>query len=122
MLLYQTKIKDFSFKFFADNKIATVSLEIECKDDEMRKIYFQKIESLQSILKEEYINDVIFDEYHTLSTGKIISKIWVEIDGVCINNPKTWDTIFDFYNEKMDAFERFFYEYEDYIRDLELNT
>ena len=30
--------------------------------------------------------------------------------------------IFDFFAEKMDAFERFFYENEDYIKDLEINT
>ncbi|MDK2773180.1 MAG: DUF4268 domain-containing protein, partial [Flavobacterium sp.] len=29
---------------------------------------------------------------------------------------------FDFFNEKMSAFELFFYEYEDYINDLETNT
>jgi hypothetical protein len=30
--------------------------------------------------------------------------------------------IFDFFNKNMDAFERFFYENEDYIKDLEINT
>jgi len=46
----------------------------------------------------------------------------VEIDRVSINNPATWEKIYDFFNEKMTAFEIFFYEYEDYIRDLEINT
>ena len=44
-LLYNTKIKDFSFKFYADNKKAIVSLDIESKNFENRIIYFQKIES-----------------------------------------------------------------------------
>ena len=51
-----------------------------------------------------------------------MSRIWVEKTGVSINNKATWDETFDFFYEKMDAFERFFYEYEDYLKDLEINT
>ena len=41
-MLYDTKIKDFSFKFYVDNKKAQVTLDIEPKDEEKRKIYFEK--------------------------------------------------------------------------------
>lgn len=121
-LLYNTKIKDVSFKFFVDNKKAQVLLDIEPKDDEKRKIYFEKVESLKTILLEEYLPEAIFERNHYLESGKIISRIWVETDGISINNKATWTTIFDFFNENMDAFERFFYENEDYIKDLEINT
>lgn len=46
-LLYDTKIKDFSFKFYADNKKAEVSLDIEMKDELFRNAYYEKIESLK---------------------------------------------------------------------------
>jgi hypothetical protein len=121
-LLYNTKIKDVTFKFYADNKKAQVVLDIEPKDEEKRKIYYEKIESLKNILKEEYIEDVVFERNYYLENGKIISRIWVEITEISINNRKTWDIIFDFFNEKMSAFELFFYENEDYIKDLEVNT
>ena len=45
-LLHKTKIKDFAFKFYADNKKIEVMLAIECKDEDLRKIYFQKIECI----------------------------------------------------------------------------
>lgn len=121
-LLYNTKIKDFTFKFHVDNKKAQVLIDIEPKDEEKRKIYYEKIESLKTILLEEYLEDVIFERNFYLETGKCISKIWVEKTGISLFNKASWDEIFDFFNEKMDAFERFFYEYEDYIRDLEINT
>lgn len=121
-LLYNTKIKDFTFKFHVDNKKAQVLIDIEPKDEEKRKIYYEKIESLKTILLEEYLEDVIFERNFYLETGKCISKIWVEKTGISLFNKASWDEIFDFFNEKMDAFERFFYEYEDYIRDLETNT
>lgn len=121
-LLYNTKIKDFSFKFYVDNKKAQVLLEIEPKDDELRKIYFEKVESLKQVLIDEYIEDVIFERDFYLENGKIVSRVWVQLDYISVNNKNTWPKIFDFFNEKMSAFELFFYEYEDYLKDLEINT
>lgn len=121
-LLYDTKIKDVSFKFFVDNKKAFVLLDIEPKDDEKRKIYFEKIESLKAILLEEFLPEAILEKDYYLETGKAISRVWVELTGIALFNRDTWPVIFDFFNENMDAFERFFYEYEDYIKDLEINT
>ena len=121
-LLYDTKIKDFTFKFYVDNKKAQVLIDIEPKDEEKRKIYYEKIESLKTILLEEYLDDAVFERNFYLETGKCISKIWVEKTGISLFNKDSWNDIFDFFYEKMDAFERFFYEYEDYIRDLETNT
>lgn len=121
-LLYNTKIKDFSFKFNADNKKAMVSLDIESKNLEHRIIYFQKIESLQTILREEYLPSILFNQNFQLDTGKIISRVWVELEGVSINNKATWPVIFEFFSKNMKLFELFFYEYEDYIKNLEINT
>lgn len=121
-LLHNTKIKDVSFKFYADNKKVQVILEIEPKDDEKRKIYFEKVESLKTILLEEHLSDAIFERHFFLENGKEVSRIWVELTNVSINNRKSWPEIFDFFAEKMAAFELFFYEYEDYIKDLEINT
>lgn len=121
-LLYDTKIKDFSFKFYVDNKKAQVTLDIEPKDEEKRKIYFEKIESLQQILHVDFMSNAIFERNFHLETGKVISKIWVEKTNISVFNKNTWPEIFYFFNEKMDAFERFFYEYKDYIEDLEMNV
>jgi hypothetical protein len=121
-LLYDTKIKDVSFKFYVDNKKAQVMLDIEPKEEEKRKIYFEKIESLKAILLEEFLPEAIFEKDHYLENGKAISRIWVELNGISLYNRASWASTFRFFSINMDAFERFFYEYEDYIRDLETNT
>ena len=121
-LLYNTKIKDVSFKFYVDNKKAQVLLDIESKDEEKRNIYFEKIESLKNILLEDYLDNVIFERNFFLENGKLVSRVWVEKLGISINNKNSWPEIFDFFAENMDAFESFFYENEDYIKDLEINT
>jgi len=121
-LLYDTKIKDVSFKFYVDNKKAQVMLDIEPKEDENRIIYFEKMESLRTILHDEFLPEAVFERNFYLENGKVISRVWVELSGISLYNMASWAAIFRFFNLSMDAFERFFYEYEDYIRDLDINT
>ncbi len=116
-ILYDTKIKDFSFKFSADKKKAEVSLDIEIKDEIFRNAYYEKIWSLEDLLKD-YVGEFQKEEFYTLENGKIISRIWVEKTGVSIFNKNSWREIFDFFVEKMDGFERFFYDFEDFIKDI----
>ncbi len=115
-ILYDTKIKDLSFKFYIDNKKAQVSIDIEMKNYEKRNLYFEKIESFKTILESEYIKDLIWDKIYYLENGKIISKIWVEENDVSYSNQQKWDIIFDFFFEKMEKFELFFNEYEAIIK------
>lgn len=117
-ILYDTKIKDFSFKFFVDNKKAQVLIDIEMRDAEKRKAYFEKLESLKTILEEEFIKDLVFESKHTLESEKTISRIWVEKLQVSVSNRQYWDEIFDFFNEKMNKLEQFYLEYEDFIKDI----
>lgn len=118
-VLYDTKIKDFSFKFFVDNKKAQVLIDIENRNNEKRTAYFEKLEALKNILEEEFISDLVFEKDYVLENGKTISRIWVEKSGVGYSNRNHWDTIFDFYYEKMDALERFYLEYDEFIKDIE---
>ncbi len=121
-ILYDTKIKNFSFKFFADNKKGQVSIDVEHRNDEKRILYFEKLESLKTILEDDFIKDLVFEKNFTLESGKTISRVWIEKTGLSISNRNHWDEIFDFFYEKMNALEMFFWEYGDYIRDLEMNT
>ena len=118
-VLYDTKIKDFSFKFYVDNKKAQVSIEIENRNQDKRYAYFEKIEVLKNIIEEEFLKDLVFEKDYTLENGKTISKIWVEKAEVSVSNRNYWDEIFDFFFEKMNALEMFYLEYDEFIKDIE---
>lgn len=120
-LLHNTKIKDVSFKFEIEPRKVAVGFFIECKSDDLRKIYFEKMVSLKTILIENYLPDALFEEHFTLENGKVISKIWVEKQEIKLYNKDYWAGIYYFFYEKMEQFEYFFYEYQDYIQDLEIN-
>jgi hypothetical protein len=121
-LLYDTKIKDFSFKFYVDNTKAQVLIDIEHRNDEKRNAYFDKLYSLRNILQDEFISDLVFEKEYFLDNGKTISRIWTQKDYVSVSKRSDWNSIFDFFNEKMTALELFYFEYDEFIKDIEINS
>lgn len=115
-VLYNTNIKDFSFKFYFDTKKAQISLDIEDYKLENRMKYYEKIQSLQSILKEQYLPQIIFEDTYFLENGKEISRIYIQQDNLSIHNKNTWQQAMLFLNDRMIKFEEFWFEYEDIIK------
>jgi len=114
-VLYDTKIKGLSFKFHFDTNSALVTLDLE-DDLENRINYWEKLQSLKSILKDEYLPEVIFEEAFFLENGKEISRIYVELNQkVSIHNKNNWRDVMEFFNEKMGLFEAFFDEYREFL-------
>lgn len=114
-ILYDTKLKGFAFKFHFDAKSALITLDLE-DDLENRINYWDKLQSLKTILTEEYLPDIIFEEEYILENGKDISRIYLPLNQkVSIHNKNTWREVMEFFNEKMALFESFFEEYKDFI-------
>lgn len=116
-ILYDTKIKGFSFKFHFDTKSALVALDLE-DDLENRITYWEKLQSLKSILKADYLPDAIFEETYILDNEKEISRIYVPLEQkVSIHNKNSWREVMEFFNQKMGLFESFFEDYKDILVD-----
>ncbi|MDG1804672.1 DUF4268 domain-containing protein [Flavicella sp.] len=121
-LLYNTKIKGFSFKFYADNKTAMVLLDIEPNSETKRELLYEQVAALKTVTENDYIPDIIFDQEYVLEeTGKTISRIYVKLDEkFSIYNKNTWGNAFQFFNKNMSAFELWFYEFEDFIKQADI--
>ena len=121
-LLYNTKIKGFSFKFYADNKTAMVLLDIEPNSETKRELLYEQVAALKTVTENDYIPDIIFDQEYVLEeTGKTISRTYVKLDEkFSIYNKNTWGNAFQFFNKNMSAFELWFYEFEDFIKQADI--
>ena len=116
-ILYDTKIKGFSFKFHFDTKSALVALDLE-DDLENRINSWEKLQSLKSILLDDYLTQAIFEEEYYLENGKEISRIYIPLEQkVSIHNKNSWQDVMVFFNSTMDKFESFFIEFEDILKD-----
>jgi len=115
-LLYNTKIKGLSFKFYFDTKKAFVCLDLE-DDLDNRINCWEKLLALKNILLDDYLPDAIYEEEFYLENGKEISRIFVPLEQkVSIHNKNTWRDTMEFFNKKMLLFEAFFEEYKDIIK------
>ncbi|MCM4153124.1 DUF4268 domain-containing protein [Arenibacter sp. N53] len=115
-ILYNTGIKDFSFKFHFDMKSAMVSMDIESQDLEKRLELWEKLISLRSILIEEYLPKAVFEDTVFLESGKEISRVSVDLKNVSIHNKNTWQETMVFLKDHMASFEEFYNEFEDIIQ------
>jgi len=116
-LLYNTKIKGFSFKFIALQKKAGVTVDIESRDEIQRQLLFEQMESLKNILIKSYIRDVVFHKDYILDNGKTISRICVDYPHEFnIYNKELWSNCYQFFNDRMSLLEEFWEDYSDYIK------
>ncbi|WP_282136191.1 DUF4268 domain-containing protein [Seonamhaeicola maritimus] len=114
-ILYDTKLKGFSFKFHFDTKKALVALDLE-DDLEHRIKYWEKLTALKSILLDDFLPDAIFNEEYILENYKEISRIYIPLEQkVSIHNKNSWQVVMEFFNKKMSLFEAFFEEYKEVI-------
>ena len=114
-ILYNTTVKDFSFKFHFDTKTAIVSLDLDHHDLEKRIELWEKLLSLKSILIEEYLPGAIFNDSYILENQKEISRVYAVLEGVSIHNKDSWQETMVFLSEHMLQFEAFFEEYKDIL-------
>lgn len=115
--LYNTGIKDVVLKFSMENNHALVSVDIEHDEELFRSYYFEKFEGFSRIMKDEISKDLIFDKNYILESGKIISRVYIEKEGVKITRKTDWPVVYEFFHEYMDKLESFFWEYKDFIED-----
>lgn len=114
-VLYNTKLKGFSFKFHFDTKSALIALDLE-DDLENRIKYWEKLQALKTILAEEFLPGILFEEVYYLENGKEISRVYLPLSKkVSIHNKNTWQDVMTFFNENMTLFEAFFEDYKDFI-------
>ncbi|MBO2545470.1 DUF4268 domain-containing protein [Salegentibacter sp. BDJ18] len=115
-LLYNTGIKELELKFTFNRKFAQVSIDVIDEDPLIREYYFEKLLSLKKILTTEYLPNSIFEEEYELPEGKVISRVYVQLDGVSIHNRNQWPEAMKFLNDNMEQMEAFFVEYKDLFR------
>lgn len=116
-ILYNTKIKGFSFKFDADRKKAMVCLDLEHPDQVANELLYDQMLSLKAILTNEFLSEIIYDDHYELENGKVIKRIYVNHEQkFSIHNKNTWRDCYEFFVDTMTQFELFFYEYEDFIK------
>ncbi len=84
---------------------------------ERRLELWEKIQSLQAVLLENYLPNALFEEIYYIDQDKDISRVFVLLEGVSINNKNTWQQTMEFLSLSMNQFESFFEDYNSVLED-----
>ena len=116
-ILYDTRIKGFALKFDVDKKFASVMFEIDTTDN-VRVALFNELLKYESLLSSQLESELIFEQNYLLSNGKIVSRIYTELQGISIHNKKDWGEIFDYFLNDMTILEELFLEIQEILIDV----
>ena len=84
---------------------------------ERRLELWEKIQSLQAVLLENYLPNALFEDIYYIDQDKDISRVFVLLEGVSINNKNTWQQTMEFLSLSMNQFESFFEDYNSVLED-----
>lgn len=106
-LNYKTGEKSIFFRMQADNKKATVAIELAHDDPEIQQIYYEHFVHAKGLL-EKAAGEKWSWQLHTVDEyGKTVSRIYRELPGVSIFKKEDWPTLISFFKAKSIAFDAF---------------
>ena len=115
-MLQKTGIKGFALKFDLIDKSAQVGFEIASKGLQRQLKYFEKMQSLKSLLDEAFEHQLIWNDHFQLENGKEVFRIYIEKTNVNLFKEADWNQIFEFFFFQMTKLEAWFMEYKDIIK------
>lgn len=104
---YKTGEKDIFFRMNADNKKATISIELVHKDSEIQAIYFQHFQSFKHLFNELLGPEWIWKSNIPDESGRTVSKIYLEKDNVSVYDRSDWPTLIEFFKSNLMALDQF---------------
>ena len=104
---YKTGVKNISFRMHADNKKASVSIELTHKDSGIRELYFEQFSQLKKLLEECTDEAWQWQLQDQDEEGHIMSRIFVEKKNVNIFKKEDWPELVSFFKPRLIALDNF---------------
>lgn len=105
---YKTGIKYVFFRMEADNKTASIYIEINHPDEGIRELIFAQFREYQAILHAELEEEWTWDEVFYDTEGKKTARIGTALEQrVSIFKEADWPTLIGFFKPRMIALDRF---------------
>jgi len=104
---YKTGEKHLSFRMHADNKKASIGIEITHKDTGIQQIYFEQLLQFRHLFAEAVGEEWNWQLHKIDEQGRTISHIYIEKSGVSIYQNKDWPELISFLKPRIIALDAF---------------
>lgn len=91
----------------ADNKNASIAIEITHSDPGIQQLYFEQFTQLKAILQSTVGEEWNWQLHTTDEHGKTISRIYTELSGVNIFKKEDWPRLISFFKPRIIALDEF---------------
>jgi len=102
---YKTGEKDIYFRMQADNKKASIAIELTHKDEGLQALYFEQFQQLKTLLHNTFQEEWIWQPHVSDEQGKNTSRIYTEINDVSIFKQSDWPQLISFFKPRMIALD-----------------
>ena len=104
---YKTGVKDVAFRMNADNKNASISIELSHKDAGVQQLVFEQFNELKNILHSTMGEEWIWQVHVKDENEKLISRIFTEENGVSVFKKGDWPRLISFFKPRIIALDEF---------------
>jgi hypothetical protein len=104
---YKTGIKHVYFKMQADNRHATIAIELTHPDAGIRELFFEQFLEVKTLLEEAVGEEWIWEREATDTFGAISSRIYRELRPANIFNRDNWPELITFFKPRIIALDEF---------------
>jgi hypothetical protein len=104
---YKTGVKHIYFKMQADNKMASIAIEISHPDAELQELFFEQFATYKAMLHSTLEEEWEWQLHTTDDYGKTISRIYTELKPVSIFQKEDWPKLISFFKPRMIALDEF---------------
>ncbi len=104
---YKTGVKHIFFRMQADNKTASIAIEIAHPDPELQQLYFEQFETFKTMLHSALGEEWQWNLHTADDYGKSISRIYTEISPVSIFQQQDWPILISFFKPRIIALDEF---------------
>jgi hypothetical protein len=104
---YKTGLKDFSFRLEADNRSASVAIELSHSDTIMQQLYFEQLERLKPLLTDSLGEEWDWQLLIHNNSGKQVSRVEKRLEGVNIYRKEDWPRLISFFKPRIILLDEF---------------
>ena len=118
-LNYPTKIKDIYFRLHCDKNSASIFIDIQHKDTEIRNLFFDQFKELENSFVKHVGKLWKWEKEYIDAMGSCHCRIIKKINGVGIYNQDSWLKIFEFYKSNLKNLDEFWVNFNEIFKQLE---
>jgi hypothetical protein len=104
---YKTGVKHIFFRMQADNKVASISIEITHPDKELQQLFYEQFATYKNVLHSTLNEDWEWQLHTTDEYSKTISRIHKQISPVSIYQREDWSKLISFFKPRIIALDEF---------------